>query len=79
VRVADHDAEIGDARVPDGFKAVEEDRLVGDGNELLGAGVGDRPEPRAAPAGEDQSFDGSASFWCRLRGGDPNSGASPDG
>ena len=35
---------------------VEEDRLVGHRHELLGAGVGDRPQPGAGAAGEDQAL-----------------------
>jgi hypothetical protein len=58
--VADDDGDIADAGVTDGFDAVEQDRLVRDGNELLGAGVGDGPQPRALPAGEDQCFDGGS-------------------
>ena len=36
--------------------AVEEDRLVGDGHQLLGAGVGQRPQTRAFAAAENQSL-----------------------
>ena len=54
--VADDDADLLDARLDHVLDAVEEDRLVGDRHELLGAGVGDRPQPGAGAAGEDQAL-----------------------
>ena len=38
--------------------AVEQDRLVGHRHQLLGAGVGDRAQARAGPAGEDEALHG---------------------
>ena len=35
---------------------VEQDRLVGDRNQLLGAGVSERAQTRAFAAAEDQTF-----------------------
>ncbi len=52
--VADDDADVGDAHRDQGFDAVEEHRLVGDGDELLGGGVGDGPQPAAGASGEDK-------------------------
>ena len=56
LRVADDDADVADAGVGDRLDAVEQHRLVGDRHELLGAGVGERPEPRALAAAENQSL-----------------------
>ena len=42
-----HDPHVGDAGVPDGLEPVEQDGLVGDREQLLGVGVGDRPQPTA--------------------------------
>ncbi len=39
------------------LEPVEEDRLVGHGDELLGARVGDRPQARPRAAGEHQSLE----------------------
>ena len=54
--VADDDADLGDAGRDHGLDPVEQDRLVGDRHQLLGAGVGDRPQAGAGTAGEDQSL-----------------------
>src|ERR1035441_9994294 len=43
---------IGRSRVP--FPPLELVRPVGDGDELLRAGVGDRPQPRPLAAAEDE-------------------------
>src|ERR671919_1915075 len=56
---ADDDADLLDARLDHVLDAVEEDRLVGDGHELLGARVGDGPETAAGAPGEDETFHGS--------------------
>ena len=50
--VADHDADVGDARVDHVFDGIEEHRLVGDRHQLLGAGVSDRAQARALAAAE---------------------------
>ena len=39
-----------------GLEPVEQDRLVGHRHELLGAGVGDRPQARAGATGEDEAL-----------------------
>src|ERR1019366_699876 len=52
--VADDQADIGDASVPDGLEAVEQHGLVGDGDELLRRGVGNRPEPGTCPPSQNQ-------------------------
>ncbi len=49
MRVADHDADLADARRLERLYPIEEDRLVGHRNELLGRGEGDGPEPGSAP------------------------------
>ena len=54
--VADDDADLGDPGLGHVLDAVEEDRLVGDRHELLGAGVGDRAQAGARAAGEDQTL-----------------------
>ncbi|KQW07109.1 hypothetical protein ASD08_05885 [Streptomyces sp. Root369] len=41
--VADDHPDLGDPRVGDGFEAVEQDGLVGDGHQLFGRSVRDRP------------------------------------
>ena len=46
-RVADHDPDVGDAGLGDGLQTVEQDGLVGHRQQLLGRGVGDRPQPGA--------------------------------
>ena len=45
-----------DAGGDERLDAVEQDRLVGDRHQLLGAGVGERPQPRALAAAENQSL-----------------------
>ena len=73
--VADDDADLGDAGVADGLEAVEQDRLVGDRHELLGRRVGDRAQPGAGAAGEDQCLHNReassprASADCQTTGG----------
>ena len=64
-RVAHDDGDVLDAGVADGLDAVEEDRLVGDGHQLLGAGVRDGAQASAASAGENERFDGVPSFRPR--------------
>src|SRR5581483_6633417 len=54
--VAHDDAEFADARRHHVLEAVEQDRLVGHGHQLLRAGVRDRPQPRPGAAREDQSL-----------------------
>jgi hypothetical protein len=56
LRVADDNADFTNAGVGDRFDPVEQHGLVGDRHELFGAGVGQRPEPRALPAAENQSL-----------------------
>ena len=50
VGVADDDPDVGDAGVPNSLEAVEQHRLVGDRDQLLGRGVGDRPQAGAGAA-----------------------------
>ena len=54
--VADDDADVGDASVADGLDDAEEHRLVGDGYELLGVGVGQWIETGALAPAENQTF-----------------------
>ena len=54
--VAGDHADLGDPGVDHGLDAVEEDRRVGDGDELLGPRVGDRPQPRAGATGQDEGL-----------------------
>ena len=51
---ADDHADLGDPGGDHRLDPVEQDRLVGDGDQLLGPRVGDRAEPRAFAAGEDE-------------------------
>ena len=50
----DHDPDVADADVPDRLKAVEEDRLVGHRQKLLGRRMCDRAQPGAGAARQDQ-------------------------
>ena len=52
--VADDDAEFGDPGGDHRVDAVVQDRRVRHRHELLGSGVGDRAEPRAGTASQDQ-------------------------
>ena len=52
----DHDADFAHARFTNGFDDAHQHRLVGDGDELLGAGIGQRIEPCAFAATEDESL-----------------------
>ena len=52
----DDDPDLGDAGLDQRLDPVEEHGLVGDGHELLRRGVGDRAQPRAGAAREDQSL-----------------------
>ena len=54
VGVADDDADLVDAGLVHRLETVEEDGLVGDRHELLGRGVGDRPQPGAGATTEDE-------------------------
>ena len=54
--LADDDADLGDPGADHVLDAVEEDGLVGDGHQLLGAGVGDRAEPGAGATGQDEAL-----------------------
>ena len=53
---ADDHADVGDARRHQVLDHVEQVGLVGDGNQLLGAGIRQRAKPRALAAGQDQAF-----------------------
>ncbi len=46
-----------DAGVDERLDSVEEHGFVGDRHQLLGGGVGDRPQPGPGPAREDQSLE----------------------
>src|SRR5918996_1161916 len=54
--VADHDPHLADPGLGDRLEPVEQDRRVGDGDQLFGAGVGDRAEAGPLAAGEDQGL-----------------------
>ena len=56
-RVADHDPHVGDAGVAQRLEPVVEDRLVGDRDQLLGAGVGERAQAGPAPSGKHEAFE----------------------
>ena len=51
------DPDLGDAGLGHRLDAVEQHRLVGHRHELLGAGVGDRPQPCALAPGKDQPLE----------------------
>ena len=52
-RIAHHDADLPDPGGRQRLDPVEKDGLVGHGNQLLGRGEGDGPEPGSAPTRED--------------------------
>ena len=54
--VADDDPDLLDAGGGQRFDAVEQHRLVGDRDELLGAGVGQRAQLGALAAAENESL-----------------------
>ena len=58
----DDDADLLDARGRDRLDPVEEHGLVGDRDQLLGARVRDRAQPRALAAGEDQALHAASSL-----------------
>ena len=62
--VADDDANLAHAGFANGLDDADEDGLVGDGYELLGAGIGERVESRALAAAEDQSLHSVSSLWA---------------
>ena len=64
-RVADDDADLADAGGDDRLDGVEEHRLVRHRHELLGGGVGERAQPGALAAGEDQPFHRRLTRWGR--------------
>jgi hypothetical protein len=59
-RIADDDADVGDAGGDQLLDTVEEHRLVRDRHELLGAGIGERSQPAALATGRDQAFERSS-------------------
>ena len=62
----DDDADVVDPRLREGFDRVEQHWLVSHGDELLRTRVRDRPQARAAAAGENQALhrEGSQSLRC---------------
>jgi hypothetical protein len=64
-RVTHHDADLEDSGSGQRLDPVEEDGLIGDGNELLGGREGDGTEPGPAPAGQDEALHGIAPFISR--------------
>ena len=54
--LAGDDADVGDPGRGHVLDPVEEDRLVGHGDQLLGARMGDRPQPCPGAAGEDEAL-----------------------
>ena len=52
----DDDRDVAHRRFDEVLDAVEEDRLVGDGDELLRAGVGERPQPAPFAAADHQTL-----------------------
>ena len=61
--VADDHSDLGDAGGDHRLDPVEQDRLVGDRHQLLGAGVGDRAQPGTGSAGENESLHDSRIVW----------------
>src|SRR5919202_129373 len=55
-RIADDDADLGNAGVANGLDHPEEDRLVGHGNKLFGLGIGQRVKARTFTTAQDQTF-----------------------
>ena len=53
----DDDRDLLDAGIGHRLDPVEQDRLVGHRHQLLGGGVGDRAQPGALAAGEDQALE----------------------
>ena len=65
-RVADDDADVGDACLDQVFDGPEEHRFVGDRHELLGARVGQRTQACALAAAQNQALSLRASCaWCQ--------------
>ena len=55
--IADDDADVADAALDEVLDGVEEDGLVGDGDELLGAGVGEGTQAAALAAAKDEPLE----------------------
>lgn len=55
-RVPDDDADVRDPGGRDRLQPVEQHRFVGHRHQLFRRGVGDRPQPGAGAAGEDECF-----------------------
>ena len=77
----DDDPDLADARRRHRLDAVEQHGLVGHRHELLGRGERDRPQPRAAPARQDQALEvvhgGRQPSTCRRACGGPTRAAAP--
>jgi hypothetical protein len=56
LRVPDDDPDVLDPGIGHGAKPVEEDGLVGNGDELLRLSVCDRPEPASGPSRQDEAL-----------------------
>ncbi|MNX24294.1 hypothetical protein D3C86_543110 [compost metagenome] len=63
--IPDDDADLADPCIPHRLDGIEQDRLVGDGNQLFGSGVGDGPQARPLPPTQDQPFHTVACPFCR--------------
>src|SRR5207249_8774761 len=55
----DDDGDVADVRSDERFDGVEQDGLVGDGDKLLRAGIGERAQAASLAAAEDQSLHGA--------------------
>ncbi len=58
-RIAHYDGDVPDAALHQLLDGVEEDGLVGDGDQLLGVGVGEGPQAAALPAAQDEPLQGA--------------------
>src|SRR4051812_26933419 len=61
--ITDDHADLRDAGRDHRFDPIEQDRLVGHRDQLLGTGVRDRAQPGAGTAGENESLHVSRIVW----------------
>ena len=54
--VAGNDANFRNSRFCHGFNAIEKDGFIGNGHQLLGAGVGNWPQSRASATGKNEAL-----------------------
>jgi hypothetical protein len=75
MRIPDHDADVLDAGGAHRLQAEEQDGLVADRHQLLGAGVRDGAQARPLATAQDECLDDRRSF--RLAGAAEFSAAAP--